>query len=171
MSETIDEQGHDRRVDGARLQGVGHLEGPWTKWGVLVATGSLLLAYFATASQLHWPPFTPHPTTSQTPPPSPSPTQPPPSSPRATTSAQISLSRPTAPRGSSLTVYGSGFHPNELVQITIQDTIVATVTADSQGQFTQDITIPNSAPPSQVQTSVVATGEMLDTATAPFSTS
>src|SRR6266851_1862246 len=161
MSETIDEQGHDRRVDGARLQGVGHLEGPWTKWGVLVATGSLLLAYFATASQLHWPPFTPHPTTSQ----------PPPSSPRATTSAQISLSRPTAPRGSSLTVYGSGFHPNELVQITIQDTIVATVTADSQGQFTQDITIPNSAPPPQVQTSVVATGEMLDTATAPFSTS
>jgi hypothetical protein len=72
-----------------------------------------------------------------------------------------------------LTVYGSGFHPNELVQITIQDTIVGNgnVTADSQGQFTQDITIPNSAPPPQIQTSIVATGEMLDTATAPFSTS
>jgi hypothetical protein len=147
------------------------MEGPWTKWGVLIATGSLVLTYIATASQLHWPPFTLHPTTSQTPPPGSNPTQPPPSSSPATASAQISLSRPTAPRGSSLTVYGSGFRPNELVQIMIQDTFVANVTADSQGQFTQDITIPNSAPPAGVQTSIVATGEMLDTATAPFSTS
>jgi len=57
------------------------------------------------------------------------------------------------------------------VQITIQDTILATVTADAQGAFTQDITIPNSAPPPGVQTSIVATGEMLDTATAPFTSS
>ncbi len=146
-------------------------EGPWTRWGVLIAAGGLLLAYITTASQQHWPPFTPHPATSQTPPAGPSPTQPPPSSPGAAASAQIRLSGPTAPRGSSLTVHGSGFHPDELVQITIQDTILATVTADAQGAFTQDITIPNSAPPPGVQTSIVATGEMLDTATAPFTSS
>ncbi len=60
-------------------------------------------------------------------------------------SAQITLSRATAPRGSRLTVYGTAFHPGELVEIQVQDTVVATVTADSQGQFARDITIPNSA--------------------------
>jgi hypothetical protein len=42
-------------------------------------------------------------------------------------------------------------------------------TADSQGQFTKEITIPNSAPPG-LRTSVVATSENLTTASAPFST-
>jgi hypothetical protein len=32
-------------------------EGPWQKWGVVIAFGALLLAYIGTASQVHWVPF------------------------------------------------------------------------------------------------------------------
>jgi hypothetical protein len=32
-------------------------EGPWQKWGVVIAFGAMLLTYIGTASQLHWFPF------------------------------------------------------------------------------------------------------------------
>jgi hypothetical protein len=94
------------------------------------------------------------------------PTLPPPEAP-----AEITLSRSTAPRGAVLTIFGSGFSPGELVEIRVHVTTVATVTADSDGKFTQQITVPPSAPPAGFPTSIAATGHTsVKTATAPFST-
>jgi len=54
------------------------MEGPWTKWGVVIGFGVLLITYSGTASQLHWFPFShSHHIT----PPSPSPSPPSPSPP------------------------------------------------------------------------------------------
>ena len=85
--------------------------------------------------------------------------------------AEITLSRASAPRGWKVTVYGSGFQPGELVEIRVHVTTVGTVTADSQGKFTQEVTVPDSAPPPGFPTSISATGHSsIKTAEAPFST-
>jgi hypothetical protein len=45
------------------------MEGPWTKWGVVIALLALILTYVGTAAGLHWPPFSqsaaPRPATGQ----------------------------------------------------------------------------------------------------------
>jgi hypothetical protein len=90
----------------------------------------------------------------------------------STVPAEVTLSSATAPRGGTLTVNGSGFQPGELVEIRVHATVVGTVTADSNGSFTQKVTIPQSAPPPGFPTSVSATGHSsIKTGEAPFSTS
>jgi hypothetical protein len=86
-------------------------------------------------------------------------------------SAEITLSRATAPRGAQVTIDCSGFQPGELVEIRVHVTTVGTATADSQGKFAQVITVPDSAPPPDFPTDISATGHSsVRTATAPFST-
>jgi hypothetical protein len=86
-------------------------------------------------------------------------------------SGEITLSTASAPRGGSLTVYGSCFEPGELVEIRIHVTSVGSVTANSEGKFTQTVVVPESAPPPSFPTDVVATGHSsLKSGTAPFST-
>lgn len=86
--------------------------------------------------------------------------------------AEITLSASTAPRGGKVTVYGSGFQPAETVDIRVHVTVVGSATADSSGKFTQQITIPQSAPPPGFPTDISATGHSsIKTGSAPFSTS
>lgn len=88
---------------------------------------------------------------------------------RPDASAEITLSEASAPRGATLTVSGSGFSSGELVEIRVHVTTVGTARADSKGEFTQKITVPDSAPPPGFPTSVAATGRSTSgTATAPF---
>lgn len=73
------------------------MEDPWTKWGVVIAFGALLITYSGTASQLHWPPFrhsNPHHTVRPSPSSSPliSPSTSPPISPSASPSTSPSTS-------------------------------------------------------------------------------
>jgi hypothetical protein len=89
-----------------------------------------------------------------------------------TSTPEITLSRATVPRGASITVSGSGFCAGELVEIRVHVTSVGTATADGKGGFTQQVTVPPSAPPPGFPTNVSATGRSSSkTATAPFSTS
>jgi hypothetical protein len=83
--------------------------------------------------------------------------------------AEITLSAGSAPKGSKVGVNGSGFQTGELVEIRVHITSVGTARADSQGAFTQQVTIPQSAPPPGFPTSIFATGHSSGkTATAPF---
>jgi hypothetical protein len=87
------------------------------------------------------------------------------------TPAEVTLSRATAPRGATVTVYGSGFQPGESVEIRVHVTVVGSSTANSQGIFKQNIVIPESAPPPGFPTSISATGHSsIKSASAPFST-
>ena len=86
--------------------------------------------------------------------------------------AEITLSTDRAPRGAPVTVHGSCFEPSERVVIWVHTTEVGSVTADSDGKFTQTITVPQSAPPPNFPTSIAATGRSsIKTATASFATS
>lgn len=86
--------------------------------------------------------------------------------------AEITLSTGTAPRGAPVTVHGSCFEPGERVVIRVHVTEVGSATADSDGGFTQTISVPQSAPPPNFPTSIAATGQSsAKTGTAPFSTS
>lgn len=83
----------------------------------------------------------------------------------------VTLSEGQAPRGGQVTVYGSCFQPDELVEIRVHATEVGSATADSKGDFTQIITIPQSAPPPGFPTDISATGKRsVKTGTAPFQT-
>ncbi|BBY17701.1 hypothetical protein MLIT_32930 [Mycolicibacterium litorale] len=85
--------------------------------------------------------------------------------------AEITLSSGQASRGEQVTVYGSCFQPDERVTIRVHATEVGSATADSEGGFTQTITIPDSAPPSGFPTDISATGRSsVKTGTAPFET-
>lgn len=85
--------------------------------------------------------------------------------------AEITLSTGSAPRGASVTVFGSCFRPGERVGLRVHVTEVGSATADSAGSFTQTIKIPESAPPPGFPTDVTATGKSsLTSASAPFST-
>lgn len=85
--------------------------------------------------------------------------------------AEITLSADHASRGAQVTVYGSCFQPDERVTIRVHATEVGSATADSKGEFTQTITIPDSAPPSGFPTDISATGrQSVKTGTAPFET-
>lgn len=128
--------------------------GGWVRWAIAGVVVPIVVALIG-AGVLHWglPVVNP---------PSPEPPAP---------NAEITLSRATAPRGSKVTVYGSGFQPGELVEIRVHVTTVGTATADSQGRLTQEITVPDSAPPPGFPTDISATGHSsARTATAPFST-
>jgi hypothetical protein len=83
----------------------------------------------------------------------------------------ISISSNTARKGEPLTVTGSQFWANETVEIRVQATLVAQVKADAYGAFSTTITIPNSAPPPDFDTSITATGRTsAKSADAPFHT-
>jgi hypothetical protein len=69
----------------------------------------------------------------------------------------IMLSTDTARIGEQVTVRGTRFWPNEMVDIYVHATMVATATADPRGGFTEVITVPSSAPP-DFDTVVSATG-------------
>ena len=63
-----------------------------------------------------------------------------------TVSAQVSLSRQTAPPGSSVTASGSGFPANAGgLSIKFADAPVASASADSHGSFSRPFTVPQSA--------------------------
>jgi hypothetical protein len=129
----------------------------WVKWAIGAVLVPIVAALIA-AGVFHWGPVSfpfPVPGTDTRPPAPP----------------EITLSRASAPRGAKLTVFGSGFRSGELVEIRVHVTTVGTVTADSEGKFRQDVTVPESAPPPNFPTSVSATGHSsIKTATAPFST-
>ena len=76
--------------------------------------------------------------------------------------------RPSSgPPGSTTTVKGRGFSPNETVTITFDNTVVGTATASGMGTFTQVITVPSNA--RRGQHTVTATGATSQLATqAPF---
>jgi hypothetical protein len=85
--------------------------------------------------------------------------------------AEVTLSAGRAARGSEVTVHGSCFQPDERVMIRVHATEVGSATADSNGNFTQSIIIPNSAPPPGFPTDISATGrQSVKTGTAPFQT-
>jgi hypothetical protein len=100
----------------------------------------------------------------------------PPAAPSATPSAtpsaappEIQLSTAKAARGATVTVKGSGFAPAETVELRVGATAVGTARADSAGAFTQNVTIPPSAPPGP--SGISATGRSSSkTGRAPFST-
>jgi hypothetical protein len=95
--------------------------------------------------------------------------QPPPSS--SNCPAELTLSSASAPKGSSVQVFGSCFSPGERVEIRVHVEVVGSATADSDGRFNQTITIPQSAPPPSLPTSISATGRSsIKTASAPFKT-
>jgi len=84
----------------------------------------------------------------------------------------VSLSTDTARSGDQITVTGTQFLPNEVVDIRLHTSILARVTADSHGSFSTVITVPANAPPPNFDTAVVATGESsIRSARAPFRTS
>jgi hypothetical protein len=79
---------------------------------------------------------------------------------------------PIHARGGRVTVYGGGFQPVETVDIRVHATVVGSATIYSSGKFTQQITIPESAPPPGFPTDISATGRSsIKTGSAPFSTS
>ncbi len=85
--------------------------------------------------------------------------------------AEITLSTASAPRGARVTVYGSCFEPGERVVIRIHVTDVGSATADSDGKFTQTVTVPQSAPPPGFPTDIIATGRSSSgSGSAPFTT-
>jgi hypothetical protein len=71
--------------------------------------------------------------------------------------AAITLSTDRARRGEKVTVHGTCFKPGERVQIRVHVEEVGSANANSDGKFTQTITVPQSAP-KNFPTSVVATG-------------
>lgn len=88
-----------------------------------------------------------------------------------TVPAEITLSAGHAARGAQVTVYGKCFQPGERVELRVHVTEVGSATADSDGGFTQTITIPDSAPPAGFPTDIVATGrQSIKTGTAAFET-
>lgn len=85
--------------------------------------------------------------------------------------SEITLSTDRAQRGAPVTVHGSCFSSGERVVIRVHVTEVGSAIADSDGAFTQTITVPESAPPAGFPTSIAATGNSsVKTATAPFTT-
>ena len=65
-----------------------------------------------------------------------------------------SLSQPSGPIGTSVTVYGSGFTPSGSVQITFGGVSAGTVTANGNGQIsTTAVTVPSGLSATQVQVS------------------
>jgi hypothetical protein len=71
--------------------------------------------------------------------------------------AAITLSTDQARRGETVTVFGTCFKSGERVEIRVHVETVGSATANSEGKFTQTITVPPSAP-RNFPTSVVATG-------------
>jgi hypothetical protein len=83
----------------------------------------------------------------------------------------LTLSSSSARIGEQVTVSGSKFWPNEMVDILVHATIVAQVNADEKGAFSTVITVPSSAPPPDFPTSISATGQTSSrTAKRPFQT-
>jgi hypothetical protein len=71
--------------------------------------------------------------------------------------ARISLSATTVPEGGTITVAGAGFGPGEPVVLSISGATLHTVVATVQGEFSTGVTIPATAPVSQV--TLTATGQ------------
>jgi hypothetical protein len=63
---------------------------------------------------------------------------------------RISLNTPTVQEGSPLTITGVGFGPGESVVLSIPGFTLHTVAAKTQGEFSATVTIPVTAPDSQV---------------------
>jgi hypothetical protein len=79
---------------------------------------------------------------------------------------------PTGARvGDPVTVTGSQFWANEMVDIRLHVTVVAQIKADASGGFSEVITVPSSAPPPGFPAAVIATGQSSSrSAEAPFET-
>jgi len=85
--------------------------------------------------------------------------------------ASLTISPGSAQKGGHVTVKGSQFWPNEMVDIRVHATLVAQVPADANGEFSASITVPSSAPPPDFDTSITATGRSsARSAEAPFHT-
>jgi hypothetical protein len=83
----------------------------------------------------------------------------------------LTLSASTARKGEQVTVTGTRFWPNEMVDILVHATLVAQVQADKNGAFSTVITVPSSAPPPGFGTTITATGHSsAKSAQAPFDT-
>jgi hypothetical protein len=86
------------------------------------------------------------------------------------TAAQVSLSPSEGPSGSSITVTGQGFAPNEVVEIRYAVDLIGQPRTDGDGAFTAEIVIPGTMDafaPKQIDIS--ATGrDSVKHATAPF---
>jgi hypothetical protein len=83
--------------------------------------------------------------------------------------AQVTLSTGSARKGADVTVYGSCFRPGERVDIRVHARVVGSATANSEGNFTQTVTIPPSAPAPGFPTDITATGTTsVKSASAPF---
>lgn len=86
----------------------------------------------------------------------------------STAPAEITLSNNTAGRGETIDVFGICFRPGERVAIRVHVTEVGSATADSNGDFTQSIVIPSSAP-LNFPTAISATGrQSIKTGSAPL---
>jgi hypothetical protein len=82
----------------------------------------------------------------------------------------LALSSASARKGEQVTVNGTQFWPNEMVNIRVHATLVSQVKADEKGAFSAVITVPSSAPP-DFDTAIVATGRTsAKSAEAPFHT-
>src|SRR4029077_3686808 len=61
--------------------------------------------------------------------------------------ASVSVSPATAAPGASITVSGSGFAPDETVNLMFEHSPIAQATADERGQFAIPISLPDSVEP------------------------
>jgi hypothetical protein len=80
------------------------------------------------------------------------------------TNPVISLSDTSVPQGASLTVFGDNFTPNSRAVLTLHSAPVAlgTVSTDSNGQFSAQVTVPSSTTPGQhtIEALDVPTGDI-----------
>jgi hypothetical protein len=83
----------------------------------------------------------------------------------------LTISPTSAREGEQVTVTGTRFWANEMVDIRLHVAVVAQVQADASGGFSTVITVPSSAPPPGFPASVTATGQSsAKSAQAPFET-
>lgn len=84
---------------------------------------------------------------------------------------RLTISPTSAREGEQVTVTGSRFWANEMVDIRLDVAIVAQVQADGSGGFSAVITVPSSAAPPGFPSAVIATGQSsAKSAQAPFQT-
>jgi len=77
---------------------------------------------------------------------------------RGTLAPAITLSQAAAPRGSKVNVKGTGFAPGERIELHVHTIPVGTATADADGAFDVEITVPAGAALPNLPTTVSATG-------------
>jgi hypothetical protein len=85
--------------------------------------------------------------------------------------SKLTLSSASARKGEQVTVNGTQFWPNVMVDIRVHATLVSQVKADEKGAFSAVITVLSSTPAPGFDTTIVATGQTsAKSAEAPFHT-